>query len=246
MHVCTAGVSYRIFEEGEGKPATYRQTVCLITFQVCSLANFGNFQQACFLPVLATSCSNIWSILDITKCGYFCTPPNVATFGAPKDITKCGYFRTPPNVWQHFGYYQMWLLLYSTKCDKHLEHPRILPNVATCTPPNVATFGVPLDITKCGYFCQMWQHLEYPWILPNVATSDSTKCGNTWSTHGYYQLTVATSVHFWKCSQRFHVWTLLVLQVLAHSAIHRMPLLDISISIPNVATFGGVRSSHVW
>ena len=111
-------------------------------YQVCSLANFaGNFQQACFLPVLATSystkCGKIWSphgyyqmwlLLHSTKYGniwgthgyyYFCTPPNVAT-SVPMDSTKCGYFCTPPNV-ATFGVpmdinYQMWLLLYSTKC----------------------------------------------------------------------------------------------------------------------------------
>ena len=136
--------------------------------QVCSLANFGNFQQACFLPVLATSystkCGNIWSTLGYyqmwllpysTKSGniwstlgyyhYFCTPPNVATFGVPLDITKCGYFRAPPKV-ATFGVPLditkcQWLLLYSTKCG----------NIWTkCgyfrTPPKVATFGVPLDI----------------------------------------------------------------------------------------------------
>ena len=98
--------------------------------------------------------------LDITKCGCYRTPPNVATFGVPLDITKCGYFcqmwqnleypwilpnvatskcgkiwsthgyatsdsTKCGNIWSTHGYYQMWLLL---------------------TPPNVATFGVPMDI----------------------------------------------------------------------------------------------------
>ena len=114
------------------------------------------------LPNVATSdstkCGNIWSTLWIL--------PNVATSkcGVPMDIAKCGYCG---KIWSTHEYYQMWLLL---------------------TPPNVAAFGVLVDVTKYGYF-QMWQNLEYPWILPNVATSYSTKCGNIWSrsTHGYYQ-----------------------------------------------------------
>ena len=119
-----------------------------LLMQVCSLANFGNFQQACFLPVMATpyctKCGNIWSTL-----GYY-------QMWLLLYSTKCG------NIWSTLGYYQMWLLLYSTECGniwstlgyvatsalhqmwQHLEYPRILPNVAT------------------SVLHQMWQHLEYP------------------------------------------------------------------------------------
>ena len=43
--------------------------------------------------------------MDIAKCGYFCTPPNVATFGVPIDITKINVYSTKcgnVNVWKCF------------------------------------------------------------------------------------------------------------------------------------------------
>ena len=73
------------------------------------------------------------------------------------------------------------------------------------TPPNVATFGVPLDITKCGYFC----------TPPNVAyfgvPKEMSKSGNFALANLQFSLllsVLATSVlhqmwpyleHPWKC-----------------------------------------------
>ena len=132
--------------------------------------------------------------MDITKCGYFCTPPNVAAFGVATlgyyqmwlllYSTKCGsiwstlgyyqmwlllYSTKCGSIWSTLGYYQMWLLLYSTKCGNIWgTHGYYQMWLYFCTPPNEATFGV---ITKCGYFC----------TPPNVAIfgvpMDITKCG---------------------------------------------------------------------
>ena len=145
------------------------------------------------VPMDITKCGytsvlhQMWQHLEypwilITKCGYFCTPPNVATFGYYQMwlllYSKCG------NVWGTHGYYQMWLLLYSTKCGNiwsthgyyqmwvlMWQHFLDITKYGYYCTPNVATFGVPMDITKCGYFC----------TPPNVATFgvplDITKCG---------------------------------------------------------------------
>ena len=117
-------------------------------------STLGYYQM--WLLLYSTKCGNIRVPSDVTKCGYFCTPPNVATFGVPSDITKCGYFCTPPNV-ATFG-----VPSDITKCGYFCTPPNVatfgVPSDNTkcgyfCTPPNVATFGIPLDITKCGYFC---------------------------------------------------------------------------------------------
>ena len=82
------------------------------------------------------------------------------------DITKCGYFLLH-QMWQHLEYYQMWLLL---------------------TPPNVATFGV-----LYGYY-QMWLLPNVAKFGVPMDITYSTKCGNIWSTYGYYQIWLLPNV----------------------------------------------------
>ena len=139
----------------------------------------------------------------------------MATFGV--------YPRIIPNVATSV-LHQMW---------QHLEYPRILPNVATSVLhqmwqdleypriiPNVAT----------SVLYQMWQHLEYPRILPNVATS---------VLHQMWQHLEYPRIH--KDSMFGHYWYFKCCHIWQYIECQKFPLLDISMGIPNVATFGGVR-----
>ena len=161
-----------------------------------------------WLLLYSTKCGNIWSTL-----GYY-------QMWLLLYSTKCG------NIWSTLGYYQMWLLLYSTKCGniwryyqmwQHLEYPWIIPNVAT------------------SVLHQMWQHLEYPRILPNVATSYCTKCGNIWSTLGYYQMWQHLEyprIH--KDSMFGHYWYFKCCHIWQYIECKKFPLLDISQMLPHL------------
>ena len=85
------------------------------------------------------------------------------------------------------------------------------------TPPNVAKFGVPLDVAT-SVLHQMCQNLGTHRYYQMWLLLYSTKCGNIWSTHGYYQMCVATSV----LHQMWHLEYPWILPNVATSVLHQM------------------------
>ena len=77
----------------------------------------------------------------------------------------------------------MWLLLNVAEFEVLLDITKCV-----CTPPNVATSGVHMDITKCGYFCTPPNVAPFG-VLMDITKINvySTKCGN---------------VNVWKCFEQ--------------------------------------------
>ena len=78
--------------------------------------------------------------------------------------------------------------------------------------------------TKCG---NIWSTQGYyqMWLLPC-----STKCGNIWSTHGYYQMWLLLNI--WSTHGYYHMWYFQMWQNLW--------------ILPNVATSDSTKCGNIW
>ena len=139
------------------------------SWQLPEIASFGIFcnwqmakrsEQVLFIHFLLD-----FLLTKISKIGHFLTIHKAAKIGNAK-TAKFGKFVPCRRYSSKPAFCQFWILLTP-------------PNVATFgvpvditnrgyfrTPPNVATFGIPMEMSNNGNFwhsmyCQMWQHLKY-------------------------------------------------------------------------------------